>query len=224
MLKQRGLLKDRQTCNIIILPWPVSRECIPQESGRIEYSNQLSGYVVILGVCLRFKPHWMFQIYKYVIKGCEELTSCSSLIHSHMFPLLDVLYRQVGNLSFGQWRVPNFVMASGSWEHNDISLRFWAYLSIWSIIPTEISKLCSQSAVNAWSRALWLAGLATRDIQGIWLFKIVGPWKMVLMGMGEALVSAHDWIFCTIMAVSRETEAWSRDYTLLLLYDFKGSI
>ena len=61
-----------------------------------------SVYVVISGVCLRFKPHWIFQIYKYVIKGREELTSCSSLIHSHMFSLLDVLYRQVGNLSFGQ--------------------------------------------------------------------------------------------------------------------------
>ena len=59
-----------------------------------------SVYVVILGVCLRFKPHWMFQIYKCVIKGGEELTSCLSLIHSHMF--LDVLYKQVGNLSFGQ--------------------------------------------------------------------------------------------------------------------------
>ena len=54
------------------------------------------------GGCRRFKPHWMFQIYKYVIESREELTSCSSLIHSHMFPLLDVLYRQVGNLSFGQ--------------------------------------------------------------------------------------------------------------------------
>ena len=61
-----------------------------------------SVYVVILGVCLRFTPHWMFQIYKYVIEGREELTSYSSLIHSHMLPLLDVLYRQVGNLSFGQ--------------------------------------------------------------------------------------------------------------------------
>ena len=61
-----------------------------------------SVYLVILGVCLRFKPHCMFQIYKYVIEGREELTSCSSLIHSHMFPLLDVLYGQVGNLSFGQ--------------------------------------------------------------------------------------------------------------------------
>ena len=71
-------------------------------------------YVVILGVCLRFKPHWMFQIYKNVIKGREELTFCSSLIHSHMFPLLDVLYRQVGNLSFGQWRVPNFVVAASN--------------------------------------------------------------------------------------------------------------
>ena len=59
-------------------------------------------YVVILGVCLRCKPHWIFQIFKYVIEGREELTSCSSLIHSHMFPLPDVSYRQVGNLSFGQ--------------------------------------------------------------------------------------------------------------------------
>ena len=50
-----------------------------------------SVYVNILRVCLRFKPHWMFQIYKYVIQGREELTSCSSLINSHLFPLLDVL-------------------------------------------------------------------------------------------------------------------------------------
>ena len=31
------------------------------------------------------------------------ITSCSSLMHSYLFPFLDVLYRQVGNLSF--WRV-----------------------------------------------------------------------------------------------------------------------
>ena len=49
-------------------------------------TNSYSVYVVIVRVCLRFKLHWMFQIYKYVIKGREELTSCSSLIHSHMFP------------------------------------------------------------------------------------------------------------------------------------------
>ena len=53
-----------------------------------------SAYMVILGVCLRFKPHWMFQIYIYVIKGREELTSCSSLVHSYLLPLLDVLYGQ----------------------------------------------------------------------------------------------------------------------------------
>ena len=70
------------------------RRSLAVSSTTISYSV----HVVILGVCLRFKPHWMFQIYKCVIEGREELTSCSSLIHSHMFPLLDVLYRQVGNL------------------------------------------------------------------------------------------------------------------------------
>ena len=86
------------------------RRSLAVSSTTISYSL----HVVILGVCLRSKPHWMFQIYKYVIKGRKELTSCSSLIHSHMFPLLDVLYRQVGNLKFGQWRVPNFVMAASN--------------------------------------------------------------------------------------------------------------
>ena len=129
-----------------------------------------SVYLVILGVCLRFKPHWMFQIYKYVIKGREELTSCSSLIHSDMFPLLDVLYRQVGNLSFGQWRVPPFRELGTQWHQREIPS-----LSIYLIYHTNGKKQAMLSAsVNAWSRALWLAGLATRDIQGIWLFKIVG--------------------------------------------------
>ena len=86
------------------------RRSLAVSSTTISYSV----YLVILGGCLRFKPHWMFQIYNYVIKGREELTSCSSLIDSHMFPLLDVLYRQVGNLSFGQWLVPNFVMAASN--------------------------------------------------------------------------------------------------------------
>ena len=71
------------------------RRSLAVSSTTISYSV----YVVILGVCLRFKPHWM--IYKYVMEGREELTSCLSLIHSHMFPL-HVLYRQAGNLSFGQ--------------------------------------------------------------------------------------------------------------------------
>ena len=78
------------------------RRSLAVSSTTISYSV----YVVILGVCLRFKPHWMFQIYKYVIEGREELTSCSSLM---------MYYRQVGNLAFGQRR-----------EHNDISVRFRA--------------------------------------------------------------------------------------------------
>ena len=52
----------------------------------------------------------MIQIYKYVIKGRKELTSCMATC----FPLLDVLYRQIGNLSFAQVRVPNFVMAASN--------------------------------------------------------------------------------------------------------------
>ena len=51
------------------------RRSLALSSTTISYSV----YVVILGVCLRFKPHWKFQIYKCVIKGREELTSCSSV-------------------------------------------------------------------------------------------------------------------------------------------------
>ena len=158
------------------------RRSLAVSSTTISYSV----YVVILGVCLRFKPHWMFQIYKYVIKGREELTSCSSLIHSHMFPLLDVLYRQVGNLSFGQWRVPNFVMAASNHivaaiqRAGNTMTSAWdselIYLSELSYQRKQASKLWSQPAANAWSRALWLVGLATHNIQGIWLFKVVGPY------------------------------------------------
>ena len=42
------------------------------------------------------------------------MTSCSYLIHNHLFQLLYVLYRRVGNFSFGQWGVPNFVMAASN--------------------------------------------------------------------------------------------------------------
>ena len=62
--------------------------------------------------------------------GCFRFISCSSLIHSHMFPLLDVIYGQVGNLSFGQWR-----------EHNDTSVRFRA-----SFYHTNGSKQAMLSA------------------------------------------------------------------------------
>ena len=103
------LFINRIRPRICIFPWPVSRKCLPQEPGRIEYS--IISYIclcVILGVCLRFKPHWMFQIYRKVIKGHEELTSCSSLMNSFLFPLLDILYRQVGNLSFWTVRCTEF--------------------------------------------------------------------------------------------------------------------
>ena len=74
--------------------------------------------------------HLDCEDYQRRIEGHEELTSCSSLIHSHVYPLLDVLYRQVGNLSFGQRR-----------EHNDISVRFRA-----SVYHTNGSKQAMFSA------------------------------------------------------------------------------
>ena len=143
--------------HVRIFPWPVSRECYRRSLAVSRTTISYSVYVVILGVCLRFKPHWMLQIYKYVIKGREELTSCSSLMHSYLFPLLDVLYRQVGNLSFwtvsctefrhgGQWSYSG--SHSGSWEHNDISVRFRAYISIWSIITADTRKLYCEPAVK----------------------------------------------------------------------------
>ena len=45
---------------------------------------------------------------KKVIKGHEEWISSSSLMHRYPFPLLDVLYRQVGSLSFWTVRCTEF--------------------------------------------------------------------------------------------------------------------
>ena len=58
--------------DFVIFPWPVSRECYRRSLAVSSTTISYAVYVVILGVCLRFKPHWMFQIYKYVIKGHEE--------------------------------------------------------------------------------------------------------------------------------------------------------
>ena len=57
---------------------PLGHGGSPHTAGAWPYrvlSISYSVYVVILGVCLSFNSHWMFQIYKYVIKGREELTS-----------------------------------------------------------------------------------------------------------------------------------------------------
>ena len=135
-----------------------------------------SAYVVILGVCLRFKPHWLFQIYKYVIKGREELTSCSSLVHSYLFLLLDVLYRQVGNLSFWTLRCAEFVMAASNHIVATIQGARNTMPSAWHselIIDLSYQRKLASYALSQLSSAFWLAGLETRDIQGIWLFKIV---------------------------------------------------
>ena len=51
---------------ISIFPGPVSRECYRRS---LPLSSTISVYVGISGVCLRFKPHWMFLIYLRVTKN-----------------------------------------------------------------------------------------------------------------------------------------------------------
>ena len=72
---------DRHIRDACIYHLPLDTRVLPQEPGRIELQPQsgILSCVVILGVCLRFKPHWMFPIYNKVVKGHEELTSCAAL-------------------------------------------------------------------------------------------------------------------------------------------------
>ena len=96
---------SRQVCLFGISHPPLASLCECYHRSLAVSSTTISYpvYVVILGVGVGFKPHWMFQIYKCVIIGHEEFTSCSSVMYSYLFPLQNVLYRQVGNLSF--WTV-----------------------------------------------------------------------------------------------------------------------
>ena len=107
---------------------------------------------------VRFKHHWMFQIYKYVIIGHEELTSCSSVKHSYLLPLLDVVYRQVGNLPFWSVSCTEFRHGgqssysgrhSGSWEHNDISCQT---LSDWPVLGRVTFKVSRFKIVGRHAR------------------------------------------------------------------------
>ena len=68
---------------------------LPLEPGRIEYYICLCGH--LYGVSELQSSLDVSDLFK----GHEELTSCSALMHSYMFPLLDVLYRHAGN-HFGQ--------------------------------------------------------------------------------------------------------------------------
>ena len=119
--------------SIGIFPWPVSRECYRRSLAVSSTTIRYSVYVVILGMCLRFKPHWMFQIYKQVIKGHEELTSSSSVMHSYLFLLLDVLYRQAGNLSF--WTV-----RCTEWSWRPVIIK-------WPLFR-ELGKQCHQREIS----------------------------------------------------------------------------
>ena len=69
-------------------------QVLSQEPGLIKYYICLCGPLV--GVSNLLDVSGLF-------KGHEKLTPCSAFRHSHLFPLLDVLYRQVGNLTF--WTV-----------------------------------------------------------------------------------------------------------------------
>ena len=64
-----------------------------QEPGRIEYYICLCGH---LGGVSEIQN--LLNV-SDLFKGHEELTSCSALRRSYLFPLLDVLNRQVGNLT-----------------------------------------------------------------------------------------------------------------------------
>ena len=109
-----------------------------------------SAYVVILGVYLRFKPHWIFQIYKYVIKGRDELTSCSSLVHSYLFPLLDVLFWTERCAKFVK-AASNHIVAAIQGAGNTMPLTWDSeliYLSDLTYQRQHTSKLCSQPALK----------------------------------------------------------------------------
>ena len=65
-----------RSINYAHLPLAVSHDCYRRS---LAVSHTISVYVGILRVCLRFKPHWMFEI--ILFKGHVEyfLTSCAAL-------------------------------------------------------------------------------------------------------------------------------------------------
>ena len=69
---------------------------LQQEPGRIEYYICLCGH---LGDVSELQTSLDVSD---LFKGHEEMTSCSALVHSYLFPLLklwlELLYRKVGNL------------------------------------------------------------------------------------------------------------------------------
>ena len=122
------------------------------------------------GGCLRFKHHWMFQIYF----GSRRIDLLFSSHHSYLFPLLDVLYKQVERFTF--WTV----RCTKSSNHNSDRHEGVQYTmtSAWD------SKLFYIYHINGNKQAL-LSGScqllsdwpvlrrSARNIQGISLFKIV---------------------------------------------------
>ena len=77
---------------------------------------------------------------------------------------------------FGQWVVPNFVMAASNHMVAAIQGTGNTMTSAWYSELIYLSDLSYQRkranfAVSQLSNAVWLAGLGTRDIQGISLFK-----------------------------------------------------
>ena len=150
---------------------------LPQEPGRIEYYNQLFCLCGHLGGVSEIQTSLDVSDFQIGHKRSRRIDLFSSVMHSYLFQLLDVLYRQV-NYHFGQWGVPNFVMASSNHivaviqgAGNTMALAWDSEL----IYLSDLSYLRKQaiSAGCQLSSAVWLAGLETRDIQGISLFKIV---------------------------------------------------
>ena len=120
-------------------------------------SSTIISYICLCG--LRFKPHWMFQIYKEVIKGHEEWTSCTSLMHSYLFPLLDVLYK---------WSESGFRPPLCTYRLNWARRTSWGWWDDWddTVLQTQDSKFepWRSEAEHATSRSRRLLTILTRCI------------------------------------------------------------
>ena len=141
-----------------IFPWPVSRECYRRS---LAVSSTISVYVGILGVCLGFKHHWIFQIY---IKVTDTWLLVQVLAQLPVSVARCITRKSLESHISGsevyrtpQWR-PVIIMwpPSGSSVHNDISVRFRAFQYL------SYQREQASFAHKQLSSAVWLASLETQ--------------------------------------------------------------